>query len=105
MIDSNHSNQCQYFYIRAWAKFRNTSESELNWLLKKAQVTLAPWDAMYRHTNGMWQTFSNARNEEVKTKVHKIYSVLLKEWFDEGEKFRSSSRSVGTTQNNLQTMP
>lgn len=103
-MDFRHTNQCQYFYIRAWAKFRGTSENELDWLLSKAQVTLAPWDAVYRHPHGVWQTFGNMRNEEVKTKVHEIYSQILKDWFDEGERFRSSSRNVGATQKDMQKM-
>ena len=98
MIDFRHSNQCQYFYVRAWAEFRGTNQNELDWLLEKAQVTLAPWDAVYRHPHGVWQTFGNMRNEETKNKVQKIYTKILEDWFEEGKQFRSSSHSVGNSQ-------
>ena len=104
MINPNHSNQCQYFYIRAWAKFRNTNQEELNWLLEKAQVTLAPWDAVYRHPHGIWQTFSNMRNEETKNKVQIIYSMLLRDWFEKGKQFRSPSSDMVDSQNTMSTM-
>ena len=104
MIDMRHTNQCQYFYIRAWAKFRGTNEQELDWLLGKAQVTLAPWDAVYRHPHGVWQTFGNMRNEETKDKVQKIYTQILEDWFEEGSQFRSPSRNVGGTQKSVRSV-
>jgi hypothetical protein len=105
VIESNHTNQCQYFYVRAWAKFRSTDDHELNWLLRKAQVTLAPWDAVYRHPHGVWQTFGNMRNQETKDKVQKIYTKILEDWFEEGKQFRFPSDSVGNTQKIMQSMP
>jgi hypothetical protein len=104
VIDLNHTNQCQYFYIRAWAEFRNTNQNEVDWLLRKAQVTLAPWDAVYRHPHGIWQTFSNMRDEETKQKVQKIYTKILEDWFEEGKQFRSPSRDMGSTQNSMRSV-
>lgn len=49
-----------YPYIRAWQKFMGAKPYYINQQVALAQKEHAPADAIYRHTEGRWQTMSES---------------------------------------------